>query len=917
ATKETIHYGPFATKTAFELAEWYWGSTQKSLSDFEKLIRIFGNPGFSIPDAISVNWKAAFKALGANRDELSEEHGAWIQDDGWKSTPVFIDVPFHKQQKNTGMHRYFAGHFRHRSVLSVIKEKIANVEDSRQFHYQPYHATWKPDPSSDLPGLELYGELYSSRAFRQVNAEIQNLPPTATNNGLERVVVSLMFWSDGTGLSNFGSATLWPCYMFFGNESKYRRCQPSELLGCQIAYFIKLSDTFKEYLKELNGGKVPSDALFSHCVRELFQSQWCLLLDDELVDAMQNGIILMCPDGRRRCFYPRIFTYSADYPERVLIAGIRNNGGCPCHRCTIQKSELSKLGAPTDTERRDRLRSEQEQKGKVDKAREVIRSGYAVDTSQVEDSLKPLSLVPTVNSFSSRLSPINFELLPALVVDLLHEFEIGVWKTLFIHLIRLLDAHTGTQRDSIPKERLHTDIGQPPPFGRDTIRKFNANASEMKRKAARDYEDLLQCAVPAFEGLLPEPHNTHLMRLLYICTQWHALAKLRLHHDLTLDLLDYTTTRLGAQMRSFNRDTCEKTETRELAKEAEARARREGKGKGKGTASRKPAKFGIFTIKFHVLGDYSAVIRRYGTTDSYSSETGELFHRTPKAWFDRTDKRNFQVQFIKIEDSPDSRYAIGVTQKSPIDLLYFARDPGINYLDPYVEDAIPKMKHHLLPRILHRLGYDSADDIAKCDWKNVSLEESRLFSHKLLRINYTTYDVRREQDVIHLDTPQCNVLLLNSAVRDPRGGPKHPYIYARVIGIFHANVSYIGQLPNGSFSYTPHRIDFCWAHWYWFNEASEEFALDRVSPYPLDRPEALSFFDPADILRAVHLIPQFSLKLMDKKVPVKSRWDSKHDLWNTYFINRFADRDLFMRYQYRMSVGHTYMYTNKGFPSTP
>ena len=27
-----------------------------------------------------------------------------------------------------------------------------------------------------------------------------------------------------------------------------------------------------------------------------------------------------------------------------------------------------------------------------------------------------------------------------LVVDLLHEFELGVWKTLFIHLIRLLYA---------------------------------------------------------------------------------------------------------------------------------------------------------------------------------------------------------------------------------------------------------------------------------------------------------------------------------------------------------------------------------------------------------------------------------------------------------------------------------------------
>lgn len=30
-----------------------------------------------------------------------------------------------------------------------------------------------------------------------------------------------------------------------------------------------------------------------------------------------------------------------------------------------------------------------------------------------------------------------------LVVDLLHEFELGVWKTLFTHLIRLLYAAGG------------------------------------------------------------------------------------------------------------------------------------------------------------------------------------------------------------------------------------------------------------------------------------------------------------------------------------------------------------------------------------------------------------------------------------------------------------------------------------------
>ncbi|TEB28672.1 hypothetical protein FA13DRAFT_1755801 [Coprinellus micaceus] len=160
------------------------------------------------------------------------------------------------------------------------------------------------------------------------------------------------------------------------------------------------------------------------------------------------------------------------------------------------------------------------------------------------------------------------------------------------------------------------------PFGREGIRRFSENASEIKRKAARDYEDLLQCAIPVFESLLPEPHNQIVMRLLYISAQWHSLAKLRMHHDMSLQLLDYMTTWLGAQMRLFNHDTCSKVSTKELQREADARARREGKGKAsKGTAARQPAKLGIFTIKFHFLGDYVDYIRHFGTTDSYSSET--------------------------------------------------------------------------------------------------------------------------------------------------------------------------------------------------------------------------------------------------------------------------------------------------------
>jgi hypothetical protein len=34
----------------------------------------------------------------------------------------------------------------------------------------------------------------------------------------------------------------------------------------------------------------------------------------------------------------------------------------------------------------------------------------------------------------------GFNIFRALVVDLLHEFEIGVWKMLFIHLLRIISA---------------------------------------------------------------------------------------------------------------------------------------------------------------------------------------------------------------------------------------------------------------------------------------------------------------------------------------------------------------------------------------------------------------------------------------------------------------------------------------------
>ncbi len=91
-----------------------------------------------------------------------------------------------------------------------------------------------------------------------------------------------------------------------------------------------------------------------------------------------------------------------------------------------------------------------------------------------------------------------------LVVDLMHEFELGVWKALFIHLLRILAAknpallHELDQRYAYPFNTVRIihpmlySYREIATFGRDTIRRFRSNVSELKKMAARDFEDLLQ-----------------------------------------------------------------------------------------------------------------------------------------------------------------------------------------------------------------------------------------------------------------------------------------------------------------------------------------------------------------------------------------------------------------------------------------
>ncbi|KAJ8583989.1 hypothetical protein M405DRAFT_695630, partial [Rhizopogon salebrosus TDB-379] len=74
-----------------------------------------------------------------------------------------------------------------------------------------------------------------SPAMPDAYSEIDDLPCEPDVN-LECVVAPLMMWLDPTHLTNFGDASIWPFYLYFGNQSKYTRGKPASKACHHVAY---------------------------------------------------------------------------------------------------------------------------------------------------------------------------------------------------------------------------------------------------------------------------------------------------------------------------------------------------------------------------------------------------------------------------------------------------------------------------------------------------------------------------------------------------------------------------------------------------------------------------------------------------------------------------------------------------------
>lgn len=216
------------------LVDWHHASHTKTAADTDHLVNnILRSPHFSLSEL------DGFRGISRKSevfDKMAEEK--FLPNEGWTQSSVEIPVPS-TQVSTTEAEavKYKVDGVFHRDILGVVKGALEEPGAER-FHLYPYKEYWQATPDSEP--VRIYDELYSADAFLDEYGSVLQSARMAGST-MDVVLLGLMLWSDSTHLASFGTASLWPVYMYIGNLSKYIRSKPSALAAHHVAYIPKVS----------------------------------------------------------------------------------------------------------------------------------------------------------------------------------------------------------------------------------------------------------------------------------------------------------------------------------------------------------------------------------------------------------------------------------------------------------------------------------------------------------------------------------------------------------------------------------------------------------------------------------------------------------------------------------------------------
>jgi hypothetical protein len=161
-----------------------------------------------------------------------------------------------------------------------------------------------------------------------------------------------------------------------------------------------------------------------------------------------------------------------------------------------------------------------------------------------------------------------------------------------------------------------------------------------------------------------------------------------------------------------------------------------------------------------------------------------------------------------------------------------------------------------------------------------------IFRHCTARVNYTTYDIRRDYDTIN---PRTHPFVMMASPEVKTNQSAHPFWYAQVLGVFHAEVQHTGAQSK---SLAWRVMDFLWVQWLGIDPESSfghrQAKLPKLGFVPEADELAFGFLDPALVIRGCHLIPAFregrTSTLLATRAPTEARHKDEIDDWVNYYV---------------------------------
>ncbi|EPQ52542.1 hypothetical protein GLOTRDRAFT_79649 [Gloeophyllum trabeum ATCC 11539] len=506
-------WAPFASKLDWELARWakLRGPSSTALTELLQIEGIRETLGLSYKDSDSLN----------------------------KIVDSLPGRPKFKREEVVVAGEAFEIY--HRDVLECIRALYGDPEFAADLIFAPERHYADVDKT-----VRMYSDMHTGKWWWATQKELEHKQPGGT-------IVPVIISSDKTQVTLFGNKSAYPVYMTIGNLPKEIRRKPSRGGHVLLGY---LPTTRLSHITNRAARRRTLANLFHSCVRRILHP---------LKKAGETGLIMASGDGVHRRVHPLFATFVGDYPEQVLVTGVKT-GQCP--RCPVPHDELGECDPDNPYAFRD-------MDVVLDALGHITEGPTAFVKACAEAGIKPIQHpfwedLPYVNIFQS-ITP-----------DILHQLYQGVMK----HFISWVTKMCGAAEIDARCRRF-------PP--NHHVRLFMKGISTLSKVTGREHAQMCQLLLGLVIDIrLPDRLSSiRLVRATRALLDFCYLAQYPVHTDESLRILEGALQRFHENKVVF----------------VDLGIRND------------------FNIpKLHALLHYLASIKIFGTTDNYNTEYTERLH---------------------------------------------------------------------------------------------------------------------------------------------------------------------------------------------------------------------------------------------------------------------------------------------------